>query len=148
MSNCRFVMGLLQASHTPPPSSWEPPHDWAMVGRMPKVIPRVWSKLTIRATDHRGARLRRMLHALVRTARSTPSVPGSTRWSGIGHDVVGMARLGYDLQLTQYDEKCWRATPYTTHLFSLVRLAGVEPATPRIRSSHPRTVGRRCLLRS
>jgi hypothetical protein len=26
-------------------------------------------------------------------------------WSGIGHVAVGMARLGYDLQLTRYDEK-------------------------------------------
>jgi hypothetical protein len=28
-------------------------------------------------------------------------------WSGIGHIVVGMARQGYDLQLTRYDEKGW-----------------------------------------
>ena len=35
-------------------------------------------------------------------------------WSGIGHVVVGMARQGYDLQLTRYDEKGWRATFYTT----------------------------------
>jgi hypothetical protein len=27
---------------------------------------------------------------------------------------VGMARQGYDLQLTRYDEKGWRATFYTT----------------------------------
>jgi hypothetical protein len=35
-------------------------------------------------------------------------------WSGIGHVTVGMARQGYDLQLTRYDEKGWRATLYTT----------------------------------
>ena len=35
-------------------------------------------------------------------------------WSGIGHVTVGMARRGYDLQLTRYDEKGWRATFYTT----------------------------------
>jgi len=35
-------------------------------------------------------------------------------WSGIGHVTVGMARQGYDLQLTRYDERCWRATFYTT----------------------------------
>ena len=35
-------------------------------------------------------------------------------WSGIGHLTVGMARRGYDLQLTRYDEKGWRATFYTT----------------------------------
>ena len=26
-------------------------------------------------------------------------------WAGIGHVAVGMARQGYDLQLTRYDEK-------------------------------------------
>jgi hypothetical protein len=32
-------------------------------------------------------------------------------WSGIGHVTVGMTRQGYDLQLTRYDEKGWRARP-------------------------------------
>ena len=45
----------------------------------------------------------RALHAL-RT--------GLDSWSGIGHVAVGMARQGYDLQLTRYDEKGWRATFY------------------------------------
>jgi hypothetical protein len=35
-------------------------------------------------------------------------------WSGMGHVTVGMARQGYDLQLSRYDEKGWRATFYTT----------------------------------
>jgi hypothetical protein len=35
-------------------------------------------------------------------------------WSGIGHVAVGMARQGYDLQLTRYDDQGWRATFYTT----------------------------------
>jgi hypothetical protein len=35
-------------------------------------------------------------------------------WSGIGHVAVGMHRQGYDLQLTQYDERGWRAMFYTT----------------------------------
>ena len=35
-------------------------------------------------------------------------------WSGIGHVTVGMARQGYDLQLTRYDERGWRATFYTS----------------------------------
>jgi len=30
------------------------------------------------------------------------------------HVAVGMARQGYDLQLTRYDEKGWRATFYRT----------------------------------
>jgi hypothetical protein len=35
-------------------------------------------------------------------------------WPGIGHVAVGMHRQGHDLQLTQYDERGWRATFYTT----------------------------------
>ncbi len=35
-------------------------------------------------------------------------------WRGIGHIIVGMARQGYDLQLTCYDEQGWRATFYTS----------------------------------
>jgi hypothetical protein len=37
-------------------------------------------------------------------------------WAGIGHVAVGMHRQGYDLQLTQYDGRGWRATFYTTGL--------------------------------
>ena len=35
-------------------------------------------------------------------------------WSGLGRVAVGMARQGYDLQLTRYDERGWRATFYTS----------------------------------
>jgi len=35
-------------------------------------------------------------------------------WAGIGAIATGMARQGFDLQLTRYDEKGWRATFYTT----------------------------------
>ena len=35
-------------------------------------------------------------------------------WVGIGRIAAGMHRQGYDLQLTQYDERGWRATFYTT----------------------------------
>ena len=35
-------------------------------------------------------------------------------WPGIGATATGMARQGYDLQLTRYDEKGWRATFNTT----------------------------------
>jgi hypothetical protein len=69
--------------------------------------------------DQRG----RLLRAAVGLA--TISMPSYDRalwalrswldsWSGIGHVAVGMARQGYDLQLTRYDEKGWRATFYTT----------------------------------
>jgi hypothetical protein len=34
-------------------------------------------------------------------------------WSGVGRIAVGMHRQG-NLQLTQYDERGWRATFYTT----------------------------------
>jgi hypothetical protein len=34
--------------------------------------------------------------------------------SGIGRVAVGMAHQGYDLQLTRYGERGWRATFYTT----------------------------------
>jgi len=47
------------------------------------------------------------------TAPSGPSDGGSTRGPG-GHVAVGMRRQGYDLQLTQYDERGWRATFCTT----------------------------------
>ena len=39
---------------------------------------------------------------------------GLDSWAGIGRIAVGMARQGYDLQLTRYAEKGWRATFYTT----------------------------------
>ena len=35
-------------------------------------------------------------------------------WAGIGRIAVGMARQGFDLQLTRYDERGWRATFYTS----------------------------------
>jgi len=35
-------------------------------------------------------------------------------WAGIGRVAIGMARQGYDLRLTRYDERGWRATFYTT----------------------------------
>ena len=35
-------------------------------------------------------------------------------WRGIGDVERSMARQGYDLQLTRYDERGWRATFYTT----------------------------------
>ncbi len=37
-------------------------------------------------------------------------------WSGIGTVAVGMHSQGYDLQLTQYDERGWRATFYISGL--------------------------------
>jgi hypothetical protein len=54
-----------------------------------------------------------MLDALVR-----PRSVGTSHWldssTGIGHVAAGMHRQGFDLQLTRYDERGWRATFYTT----------------------------------
>src|SRR3989442_9990934 len=69
--------------------------------------------------DQRGQLLRA---AVSFVALPTPSYDGSLHalrtwldsWAGIGHVAVGMHRQGYDLQLTQYDERGWRATFYTT----------------------------------
>ena len=35
-------------------------------------------------------------------------------WAGIGTIAVGMERQGFDLQLTKYDARGWRATFYVT----------------------------------
>jgi hypothetical protein len=35
-------------------------------------------------------------------------------WPGIGHIAAGMARQGYDLSLTRYDDLGWRATFYAS----------------------------------
>ena len=35
-------------------------------------------------------------------------------WPGIGHVAVGMHRQGFDLQLTRYEDRGWRATFYTS----------------------------------
>ena len=54
-----------------------------------------------------------MLDALIRPrALGAPDVARLV--VRIGHVAVGMHRQGYDLQLTQYDERGWRATFYTT----------------------------------
>jgi DNA-binding MltR family transcriptional regulator len=57
-------------------------------------------------------------------------------WRGVGDVVVGMHRQGYDLQLTEYDERGWRATFYTT---------GMEhSATGGTASAFEDTRGARC----
>jgi hypothetical protein len=40
--------------------------------------------------------------------------PWLSTWAGIGHVITGMHRHGYDVQLTRYDERGWRATFYTS----------------------------------
>ena len=95
------------------------PFDEAGAGDGPTRAPRQSSTLRIAPLDQRGQLLRA---ALGFAGLPRPSYDRSLwalrswldSWSGIGHVAVGMARQGYDLQLTRYDEKGWRATLYTT----------------------------------
>jgi hypothetical protein len=66
-------------------------------------------------------RLGRLLLVTLEATRVNADLPmlGALRswldsWRGIGDVERGMARQGFDLQLTRYDEKGWRATFYTT----------------------------------
>jgi len=66
-------------------------------------------------------RLGRLLLITLEAARVDADRPvlGALRswlnsWRGIGDVERGMARQGFDLQLTRYDERGWRATFYTT----------------------------------
>ena len=62
--------------------------------------------------DRRG---RLLMAALGFAGRSMPSYDRALRalrtwldsWPGVGHVAVGMHRQGFDLQLTQYDERGW-----------------------------------------
>ena len=60
--------------------------------------------------DQRGQLLRAALGfagcSLPSYDRALHALPtGLHSWPGIGHVAVGMHRQGYDLQLTQYDER-------------------------------------------
>ncbi len=68
-----------------------------------------------------GGRRSLLLTAALGFARLEGSAPelALTRawlgtWSGIGLVADGMARQGYDISLTRYDERGWRATFYVT----------------------------------
>jgi hypothetical protein len=55
-------------------------------------------------------------------------------WTGIGHVTAGMHRQGFDVQLTQYDERGWRATFYVTgmeHSATSSTASAWEPASGR-----------------
>ena len=54
-------------------------------------------------------------------------------WAGIGRVAIGMARQGFDLQLTRYDARGWRATFYSSgmeHSITSPTASAYEP-TPR-----------------
>jgi hypothetical protein len=57
-------------------------------------------------------------------------------WRGIGAVAVGMAHQDYDLQLTRYDARGWRATFYVSGMeHSLTKFVGLafEPSPWRAR---------------
>src|SRR5262249_1923889 len=85
----------------------------AAQGRRPRVSP----QLNNTVTDRLGRLLLVTLEAARLQAEVHPLPSLRTwldSWASIGHIAVGMHRQGYDLQLTQYDDRGWRATFYTT----------------------------------
>ena len=66
-------------------------------------------------TDRLG-RLRLVTLEAARVDADAPVLGALRSWldSWRGDVVHGMARQGFDLQLTRYDERGWRATFYTT----------------------------------
>ena len=83
-------------------------------------------------TDSRG----RLLVAAARLRRPSYDRPlwalrtWLDSWPRIGRIAVGMARQGYDLQLTRYDERGWRATFYTTGMEHSSATASAWERTP------------------
>jgi hypothetical protein len=69
------------------------------------------------ATDRLGRLLLLTLEAAIVNADAPVLAALHTwldSWRGIGAVERGMAHQGYDLQLTRYDNRGWRATFYTT----------------------------------
>jgi hypothetical protein len=71
--------------------------------------------------DQRGRLLRAALGFAGLPRPSYDRAPWALRiwldsWAGIERIAVGMARQGFDLQLTRYDDRGWRATFYTTEM--------------------------------
>jgi hypothetical protein len=65
--------------------------------------------------DQRGRLLRAALRLAGCALPSYDRAPWALRtwldsWTGIGHVAPGMHRQGFDLQLTRYDERGFRAT--------------------------------------
>jgi len=87
----------LQAVTEPTPPRTHPEHPWGRNGMLG----------IAKAT-------RTPLRAPAGLSSATPLRSWLDSWAGIGHVAAGMHRQGYDLQLTQYDERGWRATFYTT----------------------------------
>ena len=58
------------------------------------------------------------------------SAHGLTLGPGIGLIAVGMARQGFDLQLTRYDERDWRATFFPVGIAHSVVAGSAWEPTP------------------
>jgi hypothetical protein len=72
-----------------------------------------------RVLDQRGRLLLAALgFAGLRTVPRLPALDALrswlNSWPGIGAVAAGMARQGYDIQLTRYDARGWRATFFVT----------------------------------
>ena len=67
-------------------------------------------------------------------------------WPGIGHVAVGMHRQGYDLQLTQYDDRGWRATFYATGMSTRQRARRVPSGAHAVARDAAGGVGREAKL--
>ena len=69
-------------------------------------------------TDHRARLMLATLGFLRLEGQQPPVLAALHRWldswPGIGAIARGMAHQGFDLQLTRYDERGWRATFYPT----------------------------------
>ena len=84
------------------------------------------------------AHRRSLLNAALSFARLEPRAPELhalhcwlDTWRGIGDVAAGMHRQGYDLQLTEYDERGWRATFYSSgmeHSATSATGSAFEPA--------------------
>jgi hypothetical protein len=83
------------------------------------------------ALDARGRRLRAALAAvLVRSDEVELRLMHEwlDTWSGLGHVVVGMDHQGYDLELTAFAGRDWRASFFTTGVaHSILGGSGWEP---------------------
>ncbi len=90
--------------------------------------------------------------ALLRAPEPVPPVIAELRrwldtWKGIGLIAGGMARQGYDLSLTRYDERGWRATFYVNGMeHSATGATGVGIRADAGAGEHSGRRGRRCGL--
>jgi hypothetical protein len=101
--------------------------------------------------------LGRLLLVTLETARLNAELPALAAlrswldsWRGIGAVERGMAHQGFDLQLTRYDERGWRATFYTTgmeHSPTSATGSAWEPTSWRAVQGAARDALKRALIR-